>query len=515
MVNYREILRFQNLGYNITEISAAICSSRKTVRDVLGRAKCAGLTWPLDDAMINETLYELLYPERLMKATAYKEPDCEWIHRELAKKGVNLSLLWTEYQQKCRQGNEIPYMYTQFCEIYRDWARKNKATMRIHHKPGDAMEVDWAGDTLQIIDPATGETTDAYLFVAVLPCSCFAYTELCRDMKSENWLMCHVHAYEYFNGVSRLLIPDNLRTGITKNTRLETIINRSYSELADHYNTAVVPTRVKAPQDKSHAEGSVRYASTWILAALRNETFFSFTDAKEAVAQKLEELNDYPFKKRGGNRREAYLNEEKEFLQPLPKNPYEPAVWTKATVLLDYVVSDGLNKYSVPYDLIGEVVDIRTTRDTVEVFLHGKRVASHPKHKKRERDPITIPEHMPEKHRKYLAYNKEEFLKWGESVGPKTEKVIHYFLENGKAPEQGYKSCVTLMHMGEKYGNKRIEETCREILTYAGSPSIRSISLLIKEPLNRREGGQSAETPHRSRGITRGVDQFRKGGEQA
>ena len=172
--------------------------------------------------------------------------------------------------------------------------------MRIHHKPGDAMEVDWAGGTLPIKDPVTGETVPAYLFVGVLPCSCYVYAELCSDMKSENWLLCHVHAYEYFGGVPRLTIPDNLRTGVLKNTRLDTVLNRSYSELADHYGTAIVPARVRRPQDKSHAEGSVSYASTWILAALRNETFFSLADAKEAVAEKLEELNGYAFKKRKG-----------------------------------------------------------------------------------------------------------------------------------------------------------------------------------------------------------------------
>lgn len=216
-----------------------------------------------------------------------------------------MSLLHAEYKVACVNTGRVPYQYTQFCDIYRNWAKKSKAKMRIHHKPGDAMEVDWAGGTLPITDSVTGEANPAYLFVAVLPCSCYAYVELCDDMKTESWLLCHVHAYEYFGGVPRLLIPDNLKTGVTKNTRLDTILNRSYIELADHYQAAIVPTRVKAPKDKSHAEGTVSYASTWILAALRNETFFTLVDAKEAVAEKLEELNEYPLKKREGNRRES------------------------------------------------------------------------------------------------------------------------------------------------------------------------------------------------------------------
>lgn len=379
MVDYREILRLQSLGHNITQSAGALHSSRNTVREAERLADEKGIRWPLGEEVTNSQLYALLYPERQEKAKVYLEPDCAWVHRELSKKGVNLTLLWKEYQANCYNSGRVPYQYTQFCDIYRAWAKKSKATMRIHHKPGDAMEVDWACGTLPIKDPITGETVPAHLFIGVLPCSCYVYAELCSDMKSENWLLCHVHAYEYFGGVPRLTVPDNLRTGVLKNTRMETVLNRSYSELADHYGTAVVPARVRRPQDKSHAEGSVSYASTWILAALRNETFFSLADGKEAVAEKLEGLNGYPFKKREGNRRDAYIHEEKEFMLPFPANPYEPSLWLEQTVTLDYTVTDGLNKYSVPYDLIGEPVSIRVTRGTVEVFFHGNRVAVHPR----------------------------------------------------------------------------------------------------------------------------------------
>ena len=210
MVNYREILRLRGLGHNITQIANAIHSSQHTVREVEQLADEKGIRWPLEEELTNQNLYELLYPERLDKAQVYLQPDCPYIHKELAKKGVNLTLLWNEYKVKCADIHRVPYQYTQFCDIYRAWARKSKATMRIKHKPGDAMEVDWAGGTLPITDPVTGTSEPAYLFVAVLPCSCYAYAELCSDMKSENWLLCHVHAYEYFDGVPRLLIPDNL-----------------------------------------------------------------------------------------------------------------------------------------------------------------------------------------------------------------------------------------------------------------------------------------------------------------
>lgn len=516
MVDYREILRLLSLNYYQTQIAQALHCSRNTIRDVERLAGEKGLRWPLAEGLTNQKLYELLYPERLEKANVYMEPDCTYIHAELAKKGVNMSLLHAEYKVACVNAGRVPYQYTQFCDIYRNWAKKSKATMRIHHKPGDAMEVDWAGGTLPITDSVTGEANPAYLFVAVLPCSCYAYVELCDDMKTENWLLCHVHAYEYFGGVPRLLIPDNLKTGVTKNTRLDTILNRSYIELADHYQAAIVPTRVKAPKDKSHAEGTVSYASTWVLAALRNETFFTLVDAKEAVAEKLEELNEYPFKKREGNRRESYLLEEKEFMQPLPANPYEPSVWSDQTVLLDYTVSDGINKYSVPYDLIGEVVSVRTTRDTIEVFFHGSRVAVHPRERSRKRDPITTPSHMPENHRQYLSYTTDDFKAWAMSIGPETEKVIRYFLDSGRAPEQGFKSCVSLKKYADKYGEKRIEEACRQILTFSGEPSIRGLGVLLKSPVTAKHSidqPSSSKRIHRSGGITRGAEQFREEGD--
>ncbi len=518
MVDYREILRLSSLNYYQTQIAQALHCSRNTIREVEKLAIEKGISWPLEEELTNQRLYELLYPERLKKAKVYMEPDCAYIHNELAKKGVNLSLLHNEYKVACMNAERVPYQYTQFCDIYRSWAQKSKATMRIHHKPGNAMEVDWAGGTLPITDSVTGEAYPAYLFVAVLPCSCYAYAELCSDMKSENWLLCHVHAYEYFDGVPRLLIPDNLRTGITKNTRLDTVLNRSYVELSDHYGTAIVPTRVKAPRDKSHAEGTVSYASTWILAALRNETFFSLADAKEAVAEKLELLNEYPFKKREGNRREAYLLEEKEFMQPLPANPYEPSVWSEQTILLDYTVTDGINKYTVPYDLIGEEVSVRITRETIEVFFHGNRVAIHPREHVRKHDPIIIESHMPENHRQYLAYTKEDFESWAATIGSNTEKVIRYFLESGKAPEQGFKSCVSLKKYATKYSKDRIEEACRQILTFSGEPSIRGISVLLKTPITRKtsENPPSAsKRARRSGGITRGAKQFREDGDES
>lgn len=427
-----------------------------------------------------------------------------------------MSLLWEEYYQKCLANGQTPYMSTQFGDKYRKWAKVTKATMRITHKPGEAMQVDWAGTTIPIYDSVTGEETAAYLFVAVLACSCYAYVEACTDMKSENWLLCHVHAFHYFGGVPRLLVPDNLRVGINKNTRYDTVINRSYQELAEHYDAAIVPARVRHAQDKSLAEGTVKFASTWIIAALRNQKFFSVAQAQEAVLEKLEALNDRPFQRHEGCRRTAYMEEEKEFMQPLPLVAFEPAIWTTATVSADYLVTDGKNRYSVPFDLIGEKVDIRLTRNSVEVLFHGNRVAVHRRLHSAQRDPMIKPEHMTPEHRKYLNYNADDFQAWAKEIGPKTSEVVRRLLSAGKAPEQGFKAFASLTKLFARHGKTRLEKACSDILEYAQVPSIRNISTILKSKHDKSAKSRKATDgePPNSYGITRGVDYYAgKGGD--
>ncbi len=264
MTNYREILRLQGLQYSRRAITRATDSSRNTVEKVLASAQLH-LTWPLDADVTNADLKQLLFPDKHKASSQYAEPDYPYIHRELARSGVALTLRWKEYCAKCHEDGRKSYMSTQFGEHYRRWARITKATMRIQHKPGDAMQVDWAGDTIVVQDPITGERSAAYLFIAVLPCSYYTYAEACEDMKTENWLNRHVHAFDYFGGVARLLIPDNCKTAALSNTRYDVVLNRSYQELPEHYGTAIVPARVRKPRDKRSAEASVRFAETWII----------------------------------------------------------------------------------------------------------------------------------------------------------------------------------------------------------------------------------------------------------
>lgn len=516
MTDYRNVLRLRSMGCSQRQMERDKIVSREKCKQIYEAADQLNIHWPLAPDITNKDLELLLFPDKYKAVCLYVEPDYAYIHRELAKRGVTMTLLWEEYCSKCHAEGRTPYQSTQFGEKYRKWARVTKATMRIQHKPGDAMEVDWAGDTIPVFDPVTGEEGKAYLFIAVLPCSCYVYAEACSDMKTENWLQCHVNAYRHFGGVARLLIPDNCKTATTSNTRYDTILNRSYNELAEHYGTAVVPARVRKPKDKSHAEGSVRFAETWIIAALRDRKFFSLNEVRFAVSEKLEELNKRPFKQRKGCRLSAYLEEEKDFMLPLPVNDFEPAVWSVAKVSVDYLVTDGRNKYSVPCNLIGEKVDIHVTRNIVEVFYHGSRVASHLRIQTIQHDPVVKPEHMPPEHRKYLNYNENSFREWAESIGVHTTKVVQYFLSSGKAPEQGYKACASLMKLGERYSTQRLENACKRVLEFSSTPSVRNISSILKNGQDKVPVPK--ETPAHSEpnsyGITRGAAYFRRGGEK-
>ena len=306
------------------------------------------------------------------------------------------------------------------------------------------------------------------------------------------------------------------KTATSSNTRYDTVLNRSYQELADYYGTAIVPARVRRPKDKSSAEASVRFAETWIIAALRDRKFFSLQEVNEAVAEKLEELNGREFQQRTGTRRSAYLEEEQPYMLPLPATPFESAVWSVAKVPNDYLVSDGRNKYSVPYNLIGEKVDVRVTKNLVEVYYHGSRVASHRRLQTLQRDPLVKLEHMAETHQKYLTYNEDDFKVWAMSVGPMTEHVVDFFLESGKAPEQGYKACASLTKLGKWYGKERLESACARVHAYGTTPSIRNISSILKSKQDvkaKTSTAQEQSSKTACYGITRGASYFANGGE--
>jgi transposase len=398
--------------------------SRNTLAEIYELSDVKGVTWDTHLTFSNHEILRLLYPEK-ENPNLRKVPDYNLIHKELARSGVTLTLLWSEYCEKSQAEGLIPYQYTQFCDYYRYYIKKTKATMRIKRKPGELLEVDWAGTTLFITDNITGELIPAYIFVATLSCSQYSYAEAFSSMKTEEWINAHIHAYQFFQGVTRILVPDNLKTGVLKHTKSEVILNKAYQEMAEYYGTAIIPARPYSPKDKPNAEGSVGIISTWIIASLRNERFFSFSELNKSIKSKLTDFNQKPFQKKIGCRLSAFEEEEKSFLMPLPANHYELSSWATATIQMDYLINVDKCQYSVPYEYIGHSVDIRFTYKTIEVFYKNIRIASHLR-RFNAKSPIVLPEHMPENHKRYLSWNRETFLEWAKSAG-KSESALKTF----------------------------------------------------------------------------------------
>ena len=511
MTNYKEILRLNSLGINNTQIAAGCSCSRTTVVSILQRAVDCGLNWERVQDWSNKELSDKLFPAGAAKAT-YKMPDYEYVHREMNKSGVTLSLLWLEYCDQCRETDEIPYKSTQFNKYYSDYVHKTKATMHLNHKPGEVLEVDWAGKNAYIIETDTGELIKAYVFVAVLPYSGYAYVEAFLSQDQACWTIAHVNTYQYFGGVTRILTPDNLKTGVIKASRSETIINKAYQELAEHYGTAVIPARPKSPRDKASVEGAVGIISTWILAALRSQQFLSLHELNGAIREKLMEFNNKPFQKKDGSRAISFT-EEKPFLLPLPDRPYELATWKVATVQYNYHISIDFQNYSCPYEYIKQKVDVRITKNVIEIFFAGNRIASHPRLYGRPGQYSTMESHMPLDHQKYVMWNSERFISWAENIGENTAAVIRFFLSNNKVEQQGYKPCMALLKLSDKYSPQRLEAACARALSYTTRPSLKSIQAILKsgqDKLSNNALSTKTTSDASQYGFTRGADYYKR-----
>ncbi|MGF9710664.1 IS21 family transposase [Paenibacillus naphthalenovorans] len=511
MTKYREILRLNSMGLSQRSIASSLQCSRNTVSEVLRRANEKDVSWPLPDDVAEADLQYLLFPEK-NQASSRKIPDCEYIHRELAKSGVTLSLLWTEYCESCRLSGEIPLMYTQYCNYYRKYAATTKATMHIQRKPGEQMEVDWAGQTASVVDRDTGEIMPVYIFVAVLPCSQYAYVEGFFTQNQESWIAAHVNAFAHFGGVPEILVPDNLKTGVEQSSWYSPVINKTYHEMAEHYGMAVIPARVRKPKDKPSVEGAVGSISTWILAALRKQTFFTLGELNQAIKEKLTAFNRKPFQKKPGSRLSAFLDEEKHTLQPLPAIAYECATWKVATVQFNYHIAVENMHYSVPYEYIKHKVDVRITKGVIEVFYNNHRICSHPRLYGRPGQYHTVSDHMPEKHKQFVEWNAERFISWAEQVGPFTSSAIRAILAGHRVEQQGYKACMGVLKLADKYSLTRLEAACARALSYTPSPSYRHISTILKSGQDTLEEAATVEEPNKqstnSHGFIRGATYY-------
>jgi transposase len=392
----------------------------------------------------------------------------------MTRKHMTLFLLWHEY----KQAHPLGYQYSRYCDLYRDWAGRRSIWMRQDHKAGERMFVDYAGGTVAVVDRETGDVRQAQVFVAALGASSYTYAEATWTQGTGDWVGAHVRAFEYFDGVPALVVSDNLRTGVSRACRYEPGINATYAECLTHYGSAALPTRVGRPQDKAKVESAVQVTQRWILARLRNRTFFSLSELNAAIRALLEDLNTRRFRKLPGTRRSQYETLDRPALLALPAERYELAEWRKVRPNLDYHVEIEGHYYSVPYQLCGVELEARITARVVECFHKGRRVASHVRSSERGRH-TTAKEHMPKAHQAYLEWTPERIAQWTGQAGPATRELVDRIIASRPHPQQGFRSAVGIMRLGKIYGPERLEAAAARALRF-GALSYRSLASILK-----------------------------------
>ncbi len=479
----KEVLRLRyELKLDQRQIARSCSLAVSTVHEYLKRAAAANIAWPLPEGWDDAKLEAALFPAAEAGAPAQKAaPDFAAIREQLRRhRNVTLRLLWEEY----RESNPDGYGYSRFCELYQRWRRKLDVVMRQEHKAGEKAFVDWAGDTIPIHDPATGEVWQAPLFVAALGASSYTWAEATRDQQMESWLSAHVHAFDYWKGVPALVVPDNARTGVSKACRYDPDLNPTYHNFAVQYGFGVVPARPYKPRDKAVVESAVQVAQRWIVAALRHRKFFSLEQANQAIAELLERLNHRPFRKREGSRASAFAELDRPALKPLPTEPFELSQWLRARVNIDYHVAFDGNFYSVPYNLVHEQVEVRATATTVEVLHKGTRVASHVRSRGRDK-AITLAEHRPKSHQAHLEWPPSRLIDWARKIGPHTAQLIERMLADKPHPEMGYRACLGIMRLAKTYSHERMEAASERALR-TGACRYRSVESILKNSLDRQ-----------------------------
>jgi transposase len=482
MRKVRDILRLAwGQGLSRRQVGASLGIPFTTVADHLRRAAEAGLTWPLPEGLDDTALEALLFKqEPAPPAETRPLPDWNRIHTELRRPGVTLMLLWVEYKEALPDG----YAYSQFCHHYRTWRGRLDLVMRQDHRAGEKCFVDFPGQRLPIYDRRTGEKAfSAELFVAVLGASNYLFAKAVRSQELSCWVGAHVDAFEFFGGTPAIVVPDNLRSGVKRPHRYEPEINATYQEMAAHYQVAVIPARSKKPRDKAKVEAGVLLAERWILARLRNRRFYSLAEANEAIAALVDVINDRPFKKLPGSRRQLFEEIDRPAMRPLPPTRYEFARWRIGVkVNIDYHIEFAGHYYSVPYQLVGRRVDVRSTNSVVEVFCAGRRVASH------LFSPVkgahtTDPAHMPQAHRRHAEWTPSRIVTWAKRTGPATAALAEAIMAARPHPEQGYRSCLGIIRLADRYGAARVEAACGRALA-ARALSYRSVESMLRHGLD-------------------------------
>jgi len=470
MRKIKEVLRLTfEEGRSQREVARSLSIGRTSVGEYLSRAREAGLGWPLPQGWDDGRLEAELYPPPLPAGTRRPLPDWEEVHRELSRRkrkktGVTLQLLWLEYRAGCPQD---AYGYSRFCELYREWRGTVDVVCRQPYLAGEKAFVDYAGQTVAITDPETGEIWEAVVFVGVLGASNHTYCEAGRSRSLPDWIGAHVRMFEFWGGVPELVIPDNEKAGVRQASYYEPDLNRSYHDLATHYGLTVLPTRPYKPADKAKVEAAVQNVERRVLAPLRNHTFFHLSELNRAMRPLRDALNDRPFQKLEGSRNSLFEELDRPALRPLPAVRYEYAEWKQARVHIDYHIQADHHFYSVPHEFARKPVEARLTARTVEIFHRGRRVAVHLRGRKKGAY-TTDPAHMPEHHRAHLEWTPERFLRWARRIGPETLRFVNAILESRAHPQQAYRTCLGLMRLEREHGAERFEAASHRAVEIGG-----------------------------------------------
>lgn len=496
----REILRQKwQCGLTHRQVANSVRVSPGTVGEVVTRAKLAKLDWTTVESLSEDALERALYGKPPVGEVTRPVPDLVYLHTELRRKGVTLALLHVEYLEKHPDG----LRYTAFCEHYRRWRERQRPVMRQTHVAGEKVFVDYSGDKPHVVDPSTGETHEVELFVAVLGASNLTYACAMRTQQVADWCAGHVGAFEYFGGVPRATVPDQLKSGVSKSCRYEPGVQRTYDELAEHYGTVVLPARPLHPRDKAKVEAGVLVAQRWILARLRHHTFFSLEELNERIAELLEDLNNRVMRVYRESRRQLFERIERATLLPLPAARFAYGAWKLgATVNIDYHVEYDGHYYSVPFGLLREKLDVRATAMMVEIFQRGERVTSHVRSYVRGQH-TTKPEHMPKSHLRHLEWSPSRIIEWANTIGPQTATLCEAIMKERRHPEQGYRSCLGILRLGKKYGAERLEAACTRAVA-VGARSYRHVDSILSHGLDQIEQTEASSTAPRRHENVRG-----------
>jgi transposase len=458
MRKIRDILRLRlAAGLSIRQIKDSTKASVGAIQKLLVRADELGLSWPLPDDLDDNRLAQLFYPGAdTVASTRYQVPGWPEIHQALKRKGMTKQLLWEEYTQ--HYPNRC-YSYSQFCERYRHWCGQQKRSMRQTHKAGEKCFVDYCGQTVPIINAATGEIREAQVFVGVLGASNYTYAEATLSQSLPDWLGSHVRMFAFFDGCPELVIPDNLKSGVHQACRYDPQLNPSYQQLAEHYQLAVVPARPYKPKDKAKAEVGVQIVERWILARLRHHSFFSLFELNQCIRALLEALNQKPFKQLPGNRLQAFDQLDKPALRALPVQPYRYVEIKPVKVNIDYHVQYQRHHYSVPHQYVGETLELHAGDTLVSLYFRRRQVASHPR--KHRPGMTTEAAHMPERHRKQQQWTPGRLKNWAKDIGPEVLRWVDTQLTSKAHPEQAYRVCLGLLALSREYPPQRLNAACK------------------------------------------------------